>query len=515
MGPEEGLRRGLPGQTVLPTALFCRQTPGVSSFDPSPGVGRPFAGVQVGSPARVRPGSEGSLEVGPLDDQMPGSELLKALSGQMSLDALAWIAPGRDPLVEGRGYGRRALLHCIDWPVLSDLAAGGVVDLRANAYPLSGKMRGFGGYGFMVKSPGGCDGTLVGLSSRPAHGTAAQWMQMARRVSARFVAEEDRRRAETQERESRLGRQTAALNHDLRNHLNLASMQLERLQAEDVSADSESPGVQAGDTVNLDDLSRSLGNARDLCAGTVLGRSELERRRIALRPRLLAQGRAAREMSACGDSIRVLVRCPEGFVVRGHPSHLDRLIKNLMLNAIEASPAGSEIRLGARHLDGHVQLEVLDAGRGMDAAGLEAWMTAGQSGGGGTGYGSASMQECLAGLGADIDVASAPGEGTRVSVRFPVVQSSQRPRVLLVEPSARRRQSYKARLANGDSVVAEAASVEEARTWMGESSLEQVLISRGLQDSGLPSFLAAAQRACLDVQVLSVLGATGPSVPDE
>jgi len=142
-------------------------------------------------------------------------------------------------------------------------------------------------------------------------------------------------------------------------------------------------------------------------------------------------------------------------------------------------------------------------------------MTAGQSGGGGTGYGSASMQECLAGLGADIDVASAPGEGTRVSVRFPVVQSSQGPRVLLVEPSARRRQHYKARLADGDSVVAEAASVEEARTWMGESSLEQVLISRGLQDSGLPSFLAAAKRACLDVQVLSVLGATGPSVPDE
>ena len=220
-------------------------------------------------------------------------------------------------------------------------------------------------------------------------------------------------------------------------------------------------------------------------------------------------------MSANGASVRVLVRCPEGVVVRGHPSHLDRLIKNLMLNAIEASPAGSEIRLGARHEDGYVQLEVVDAGRGMDAAGLEAWMTAGRSGGGGTGYGSASMQDCLAGLGADIDVTSAPGEGTRVSVRLPAMLESQAPLVLLIEPSARRRQRYKARLADGGLVVAEAESVEEARTWLGESSLEQILIPRGLQDSGLSSFLAAAKRACLDIQLFSVLGPTCALVPDE
>ncbi len=443
---------------------------------------------------------------GPDDEPLAGLELLEALADRRGLDVLAWIPPGREPIVGGRGCSLRAFVHSIEWRVLAGLSAGSCVDLRSNLHPSSGRMRGFAGHGFMAQPLNDSDGTLVGLSSEPVQGSPALWLQLAEWVSLSFMAEEEQHRANVEERERRLGRQTAALNHDLRNHLNLASMQLERLQAEGLPASAGSFEVQDGGGVSLADLSRSLGNARDLCARSVVGQGTLERQRIALRPRLLAQGRAARELSACGGSMRVLVRCPEDLVVRGHPSHLDRLIKNLVLNAIEASPSGSEVRLSARLVDGVVQLEVADAGRGMDAASLADWMTAGQSGGGGTGYGSASMQECLSGLGADIEVASTPGAGTRVSVRLAAVHGSQAPLVLLVESPVGLGERRRALLAEEGLAVVEAGSVEEARTWLGDPSLERVLIPRGLKDPGLQSFLEAAQRAGVEVQLLGVLG---------
>jgi signal transduction histidine kinase len=358
----------------------------------------------------------------------------------------------------------------------------------------------------MAKPAHGGDGTLVGLSSLPVHGSRTRWPQLAEWVCVSFRAEEEQRLDLAQERERRLGRQTAALNHDLRNHLNLASMQLERLRLEGQSPGDSQTGGSGDGPAKLAELSRSLGNARDLCAGTVVGQGGLEHRRIQLRPRLLAQSRAASELSGSGKDVRILVRCRADIVVRGHPSHLDRLIKNLVLNAIEASLSGGEVRLVARLVEGAVHLEVIDTGRGMDAAGLAQWMRPGQSGRGGTGYGSASLQECLDQLGGEMEVASTPGEGTRIGVRLPAVHASQAALVVLLDPDARRREIRKAALAGRGWSVADACSVEDARTWLGDPALERVFLPRGMRDGGLASFLAAAKREGVDVQLLGVMG---------
>ena len=116
------------------------------------------------------------------------------------------------------------------------------------------------------------------------------------------------------------------------------------------------------------------------------------------------------------------------------------------------------------------------------------------------------MQECLSGLGADIDVASTLGAGTRVSVRLAAVIGSQAPMALLVESHVGLGERRRALLAEEGLAVVEAGSVEEARTWLGDPSLERVLIPRGLKDSGLQSFLEAARRAGVEVQLLGVQG---------
>lgn len=487
----------------------------MNSSAASLGVSRTPTGVRLASLAR----GFARLHGGPVavlgDEGAPewvtGQGLLEALARGLGLDALAWVQPGRDPVVGGRGHGLRAVVQSMEWPLLVGIPEGGCVDLRPDSHPGSGRMRAFEGYGFMARSAHGGDGTLVGLAALPVHGSRARWPQLAEWVCVSFMAEEEQRLDLAQERERRLGRQTAALNHDLRNHLNLASMQLERLRLEGPSPRERESGGPGDGAVNLADLSRSLGNARDLCAGSVVGQDGLARRRLQLRPRLLAQSRAARELSGCGETVRVLVRCRGDLVVRGHPSHLDRLIKNLVLNAIEASPSGGEVRLGARIEEGAVHLEVLDGGRGMDAAALAQWMRPGQSGRGGTGYGSASLQECLDGLGGEMDVASAPGKGTRISVRLPAAHGSRSALVLLLEPSAQRREIRRAAFARQGLSVVEAGSVEDARTWLGDPALKRVILPRGLRDAGLPDFMSAAERAGVDVQCLGVMRvATAP-----
>ncbi|MDP6741193.1 MAG: hypothetical protein QF404_14385, partial [Planctomycetota bacterium] len=98
------------------------------------------------------------------------------------------------------------------------------------------------------------------------------------------------------------------------------------------------------------------------------------------------------------------------------------------------------------------------------------------------------------------------GVGTRVSVRLAAVIGSQAPTALLVESHVGFGERRRTLLSEEGLAVVEAGTLEEARTWLGDPSLERVLIPRGLNDSGLQSFLEAAQRAGVEVQLLSVLG---------
>jgi signal transduction histidine kinase len=117
-------------------------------------------------------------------------------------------------------------------------------------------------------------------------------------------------------------------------------------------------------------------------------------------------------------------------VVAADPDALERVLTNLISNAIKYSPTGSTVRVAARPLAGAVAIEVADAGRGIpadvvhrvfepyyrvpDAAGVAH----------GTGIGLAVVKALVEAHGGTVRVDSAPAIGTRVTVVLP---SSERP----------------------------------------------------------------------------------------
>jgi len=125
-------------------------------------------------------------------------------------------------------------------------------------------------------------------------------------------------------------------------------------------------------------------------------------------------------------------------VVAGDATRLHQVVMNLCTNAAQAMPEGGTISLelrpvrvdAPRHLahgelaaGQHVRLCIADSGSGMPPEVLarifEPFFTTKKTGEG-TGLGLAVVHGIVGDLGGAIDVASRPGEGTQVSVWFPV-----------------------------------------------------------------------------------------------
>jgi signal transduction histidine kinase len=115
----------------------------------------------------------------------------------------------------------------------------------------------------------------------------------------------------------------------------------------------------------------------------------------------------------------VRTTCPPGARARGDAVFLGRLVQNLVLNALEASPRGSGVEVEVRRVGmGEVSLAVRDHGKGMAAAEIQQLLAIGRSGSGGTGVGSASLEACARALGVELEVRSTLGVGTEVAFRL-------------------------------------------------------------------------------------------------
>ena len=125
-------------------------------------------------------------------------------------------------------------------------------------------------------------------------------------------------------------------------------------------------------------------------------------------------------------------------VIQGNASEIRQAVMNLVLNAIHAMPEGGRLAIRTflylgkpkmgmprgRAADGGDQIcvEIADTGVGMDEATLARcfdpfFTTKGQEG---TGLGLAIVYGTLQRHGGEVEVESAPGEGTTVRLRFPV-----------------------------------------------------------------------------------------------
>ena len=122
------------------------------------------------------------------------------------------------------------------------------------------------------------------------------------------------------------------------------------------------------------------------------------------------------------------VRAPEPAVVFADPVLLERVVENLLANAVRHTPAGTRVELSVRRVDDHVEVAVSDDGPGIAPEDLRHIGHRFYRGGdpnarpsGGTGLGLALSREVLRRHGTALEIDSALGEGSRFSFRLPVV----------------------------------------------------------------------------------------------
>jgi heavy metal sensor kinase len=137
----------------------------------------------------------------------------------------------------------------------------------------------------------------------------------------------------------------------------------------------------------------------------------------------------AEQMSLLATDKNVSVVCDSspGVTVAGDRARLKQVIVNLLDNAIKYTPAGGQVRLSVRREEGFAVLEVADDGIGIPAEALphvfkrfyrvDVSRSREQ---GGAGLGLAIVKSICAAHGAEVEVFSAPGQGSRFRVRQPL-----------------------------------------------------------------------------------------------
>lgn len=220
-----------------------------------------------------------------------------------------------------------------------------------------------------------------------------------------------------QERLSELGNLAATVAHEIRNPLNSVSMGLQRLKAEfSPSQDQEEYArflsLIQGEVQRLNAIvEQFLSLARPL---------SLKREEIAVDGFLtelvtLAAGDAA------AANVRIDVKVVPGLSpLQADPNYLKQLLLNLILNGVQAMPAGGTLTVAADADKDHLRLTVADQGGGIEPESMgkifEPYFTTKANG---SGLGLSIARRIAEAHGGKITVESAPGQGSRFHVFLP------------------------------------------------------------------------------------------------
>jgi PAS domain S-box-containing protein len=118
---------------------------------------------------------------------------------------------------------------------------------------------------------------------------------------------------------------------------------------------------------------------------------------------------------------------PDLHTIQGDAGTLAHALMNLWINAVDAMDGSGTLTIGTRNLGGgQVEVRVEDTGSGMTQEVLDRaldpfFTTKGE--GKGTGLGLSLVYTAVKAHGGKLDIQSAPGEGTRICLRFPVTRA--------------------------------------------------------------------------------------------
>lgn len=217
----------------------------------------------------------------------------------------------------------------------------------------------------------------------------------------------------------------AAASHDLRQPVHalgffLQSLRLGTEQAQTDRGLLHNLARQAQDTLQgLTGLLDTLLDVSQIEAGTVSTRSEV----VPLQP-LFDQLRRQFANRARSKGLRLHIR-GTGLAVHSNPLALQRILGNLVENALRYTPAGT-VMVAARRRGEEVELQVRDSGVGIPATEREAIFeefyrleSARAGGERGLGLGLSIVRQLSQLLGHRLSLRSGPGQGSTFSIRVP------------------------------------------------------------------------------------------------
>jgi signal transduction histidine kinase/FixJ family two-component response regulator len=123
-----------------------------------------------------------------------------------------------------------------------------------------------------------------------------------------------------------------------------------------------------------------------------------------------------------GVEIEMVFEIPYGTFAKIERSEMNRVLSNLIDNAVEAIPDNGKVSISLRTQGEDVELEVLDSGRGIAPDVLPRLMNKGETFGKkeGRGLGLYLSRRTIERWGGKIRIESELGRGTKISIQFPV-----------------------------------------------------------------------------------------------
>ena len=295
------------------------------------------------------------------------------------------------------------------------------------------------------------------------HDAGARSREWGAELEARVrEASEEARKAEAGLFEARkheaIGRLTGAIAHDFNNLLQTISMGLQVVHLS-VPEGKHTRALQAA----LAACGRAADQVRQMLA---FGRVQPLNLRPVQLADLLLQSKDLTD-KAVGERVQLVAEVdPRLPPVMADPAQLELALLNLVFNARDALPGNGTVTLRARVDDGAsaglaaqpwVRIDVQDDGEGMDAATLarvfEPYFTT-KPVGSGTGLGLPQVQAFARQSGGDVRIASAPGQGTCVSLYLPVAQAEAPGDAQALQPRARPQRPLQVLMVEDDVLVA-------------------------------------------------------------
>jgi signal transduction histidine kinase len=217
----------------------------------------------------------------------------------------------------------------------------------------------------------------------------------------------------TSEKMAVLGQLSAGLAHELRNPLSAISGAVEILK-EDMTPSDEHERLIGVATQEVERLNLLVEDFLILTMPMQKNQSSVDLGKI------VSDTVDSFTKTIRRSNIEIVNGIEEGIYVRAHSYRLKQAVWNLLMNSIDAMPAGGRVTLSSELKDGKVILKFSDDGRGIEdkikSRLFDPFFTTKEVG---TGLGLAIVQKVIEGYNGKVDVVSSPGKGTTFIITLP------------------------------------------------------------------------------------------------